>query len=58
MCKIFHHFRKLILVLIYFRSNININDALGDYMLTLVDTLDTLAVSALFLLLEFESLNY
>lgn len=25
-------------------SNININDALGDYMLTLVDTLDTLAV--------------
>lgn len=28
-----------------FRSNININDALGDYSLTLVDALDTLAVS-------------
>ncbi|RUS35513.1 glycoside hydrolase [Jimgerdemannia flammicorona] len=26
------------------RSNININDALGDYSLTLVDTLDTLAI--------------
>ena len=29
------------------RSNININDVLGDYMLTLVDTLDTLAVSGI-----------
>ena len=28
-----------------FRSNVNINDALGDYSLTLVDTLDTLVVS-------------
>lgn len=27
-----------------FRSNININDILGDYCLTLVDTLDTLAI--------------
>lgn len=27
-----------------FRSNININDVLGDYSLTLVDALDTLAV--------------
>ena len=27
------------------RSNVNVNDALGDYSLTLVDTLDTLAVS-------------
>lgn len=27
-----------------FRSNININDVLGDYCLTLVDSLDTLAV--------------
>jgi len=26
------------------RSNININDVLGDYCLTLVDSLDTLAV--------------
>ena len=26
-------------------SNININDVLGDYALTLVDSLDTLAVS-------------
>jgi len=28
------------------RSNININDVLGDYSLTLVDVLDTLAVRA------------
>lgn len=28
-----------------FRSNININDVLGDYMLTIVDSLDSLAVS-------------
>ena len=28
----------------HFRKNININDILGDYCLTLVDTLDTLAV--------------
>jgi len=27
------------------RENININDALGDYSLTLVDALDSLAVS-------------
>ena len=27
------------------RSNTNINDVLGDYCLTLVDALDTLAVS-------------
>lgn len=27
-----------------FRSNININDVLGNYSLTLVDTLDTLLV--------------
>lgn len=27
-----------------FRSNININDVLGDYCLTLIDSLDTLAV--------------
>lgn len=27
------------------RSNININDVLGDYSLTLVDSLDMLAVS-------------
>ncbi len=27
------------------RTNININDVLGDYALTLVDSLDTLAVS-------------
>ncbi len=26
------------------RSNININDILGDYSLTLIDTLDTLAI--------------
>ena len=32
------------------RSNTNINDVLGDYCLTLVDALDTLAVS--------EGLNY
>ena len=30
---------------IYHRSNVNVNDALGDYSLTLVDTLDTLVVS-------------
>jgi len=29
---------------VYYRSNININDVLGDYSLTLVDVLDTLAV--------------
>ncbi|RUP50744.1 glycosyl hydrolase family 47-domain-containing protein [Jimgerdemannia flammicorona] len=29
---------------LWLRSNININDALGDYSLTLVDTLDTLAI--------------
>ena len=35
---------------VYCRSNININDVLGDYSLTLVDVLDTLAVrDALFL---------
>lgn len=28
----------------FHRSNININDILGDYCLTLVDALDTLAV--------------
>lgn len=28
-----------------FRSNININDVLGNYSLTLIDTLDTLLVS-------------
>jgi mannosidase alpha-like ER degradation enhancer 1 len=27
-----------------YRSNVNINDILGDYCLTLVDSLDTLAV--------------
>jgi len=31
---------------VYYRSNININDVLGDYSLTLVDVLDTLAVRA------------
>jgi len=30
-------------------SNININDVLGDYSLTLVDTLDTLALVRSFL---------
>ena len=30
---------------IHHRDNININDALGDYSLTLVDALDSLAVS-------------
>ena len=30
---------------VFYRSNININDVLGDYSLTLVDTLDTLVVS-------------
>ena len=35
-----------------YRLNININDVLGDYSLTLVDVLDTLAVSA-FLRLAF-----
>ena len=30
---------------IFFRENINVNDALGGYSLTLIDTLDTLAVS-------------
>lgn len=30
---------------LYFRSNININDVLGNYSLTLIDTLDTLLVS-------------
>lgn len=30
--------------LLFFRSNININDILGDYCLTLVDALDTLAI--------------
>lgn len=34
-------FYKLLLV---FSDNININDVLGDYQLTLIDTLDTLAV--------------
>lgn len=29
----------------HFRSNININDVLGNYSLTLIDTLDTLLVS-------------
>jgi len=28
----------------HYRSNVNINDILGDYCLTLVDSLDTLAV--------------
>lgn len=28
------------------RNNINVNDALGDYQLTLVDSLDSLAVSS------------
>jgi hypothetical protein len=28
----------------YTRHNINVNDVLGDFALTLVDTLDTLAV--------------
>lgn len=32
------------LFFLIFRSNININDILGDYCLTLVDSLDTLAV--------------
>ena len=33
------------MMLIYFcRDNININDVLGDYSLTLIDSLDTLAV--------------
>ena len=32
---------------VFCRSNININDALGDYALTLIDSLDTLAVSVL-----------
>ena len=31
--------------LLFLRTNVNVNDALGDYSLTLVDTLDTLAVS-------------
>ena len=31
--------------MVLYRSNININDVLGDYALTLVDALDTLAVS-------------
>ena len=30
----------------FIRANLNINDALGDYSLTLVDVLDTLSVSA------------
>lgn len=38
------------LFIFIFRSNINVNDALGDYMLTLVDTLDTLAVSTTYIL--------
>lgn len=29
----------------FFSSNLNINDVLGNYSLTLVDALDTLAVS-------------
>lgn len=29
------------------RNNINVNDALGDYQLTLVDSLDSLAVGVL-----------
>lgn len=33
LCSCFHH-----------RSNVNINDILGDYCLTLVDSLDSLAV--------------
>jgi len=28
----------------HYRSNVNINDILGDYCLTLIDSLDTLAV--------------
>lgn len=31
---------------IYFSSNLNINDVLGNYSLTLIDALDTLAVSS------------
>ena len=34
-----HHYVRV------YRENININDALGDYSLTLVDALDSLAVS-------------
>lgn len=39
-----HHLHCVYFWLIFFRSNININDILGDYSLTLVDSLDTLAV--------------
>ena len=35
---------KLCCVCLLCRDNININDVLGDYALTLVDTLDTLVV--------------
>ena len=34
-----HHYVRV------YRENININDALGDYSLTLIDALDSLAVS-------------
>ena len=33
------------LAALMYRSNIGINDVCGDYSLTLIDTLDTLAVS-------------
>ena len=46
------HFKmKMILRIIVFhtfRDNININDVLGDYSLTLVESLGTLAVSLIF----------
>ena len=35
------------------RDNININDVLGDYMLTLVDSLDTLAVVSSIIYIKF-----
>lgn len=31
--------------LLFYSSNLNINDVLGNYSLTLIDALDTLAVS-------------
>lgn len=38
----------------HYRENININDALGDYSLTLVDALDSLAVSMLHVILHMQ----
>ena len=41
----------------FFRDNININDVLGGYSLTLIDSLDTLAVSENLVLIKLEKIG-